>query len=145
RHVERRADDRAVLREHRLLVDLLREAEVRDLRMAVVVEQDVRGLQVAVDDALAVRVVDRAADLHDDVEDALAAELLAALAEDVEGVALDQVHREVVKSLVAPDLVYRDDVRMLETRGRLGLALEPADLLLGRRLAFLHDLERDDA
>jgi hypothetical protein len=69
RHVLRRPDDLPELGEERLL----REPAVRGLgdpevdhlrhRLAVVErDEDVRRLQVAVDDALAVRVLDRAAD-----------------------------------------------------------------------------------
>ena len=66
RHVERRPDrcarDRAHPRRRRR--DALRQSEVEQLRLSVRRHQDVPGLQVAMNDALHVRVVHRAARLH---------------------------------------------------------------------------------
>src|SRR5438067_631809 len=60
RHVLRRAERLAVLGEESDRRELAREAEVRDARAPRrLVDHDVRGLQVAVDHAAAVRGLDR--------------------------------------------------------------------------------------
>ena len=51
RHVGRRAEDRARLGDLDVGLDPLGQAEVGDVRMALVVDQDVRRLEVAVEDA----------------------------------------------------------------------------------------------
>ena len=45
-----------------------RDAEVEDLRLALLVDEDVLGLEVAVDDPFLVRVVDGIADLGDELQ-----------------------------------------------------------------------------
>ena len=70
RHVGHRADDHAVHRQPRLL-ERDGEAEVADLGRAVGGEPDVAGLEVAVDDAVLVRVGEPAADALRDLERAL--------------------------------------------------------------------------
>ena len=76
RHVLERAEDRALRRQRRLIVGSvgrlaprrrrrlarLRQAEVEQLR-ARLRQHDVAGLQIAVDDAAAVRLVERVGDL----------------------------------------------------------------------------------
>ena len=69
-----RADDGAVDGERRarrtvveapVVADELRDAEIEDFDLGVAIaQQDVLGLQVAVQDALAVRGIDRRADLR---------------------------------------------------------------------------------
>ena len=66
-HVGERADelpDVGLQRRLRVAVGDARHAEVEDLRLPGFVDQDVARLQVAVDDAALVRVVDRVADLR---------------------------------------------------------------------------------
>ena len=63
----------AAAREH------LREPPVEDLDLAERADHDVGGLQVAVDDAAAVRVGDRAADLLEDAEEGVGPERLDAI------------------------------------------------------------------
>ncbi len=59
RHPPRRG-----LRRRRRVVEHARDAEVEQLHLAVVVDQDVAGLEVAVDHQVAVRVLDRRADVE---------------------------------------------------------------------------------
>ncbi len=67
RHVGRRAHDLAV-RRHRLAVGVaLGEAEVGDVRPALAVEEDVRRLDVAVDDAVVVGVLQGVGHLGDEL------------------------------------------------------------------------------
>src|SRR5262249_12286067 len=64
------ADSGARLRHAAVAADALGEAEVRDVRGAVVVQQDIARLQVAVQQAALVRVVDGVGDGGDDAGDA---------------------------------------------------------------------------
>ena len=70
RHVRDRADEHAVHRQPRLL-ERDGEPEVADLGRAVGGEPDVAGLEVAVDDAVRVRVREPAADALRDLQRAL--------------------------------------------------------------------------
>ena len=87
-HVRRRAEHRALLRELLLLLRVLAssalgDAEVEHLdevapRPRAVGQVDVRRLEIAVDDPLVVRLLERAADLPEDAVDALGRERAAA-------------------------------------------------------------------
>ena len=60
------------------------------------------------------------------------------------GLAVDQLlHHEVAALLGLADLVDRDDVRMIERRGGLGLAQEPRHRRVAVALALGQDLDRD--
>ena len=83
---------------------------------------DVRGLDVAVDDAARVRVVERVAQRRADPQDVAVGER-AVLDEVRERAAADQLGHEVDGVLVAAGLVQRHDPRMLEPRRRERLAL----------------------
>ena len=104
-------------------------------------DEDVRGLQVAVDDAALVRVADGAADRLEEAEAIVqlrlrrvrAAHVLAhVVAERLPG---DQLHREEVLAVRrAAGLVERGDVGMDQPRQRLGLAAEEAQPQLVERV-----------
>ena len=134
RHVHGRAGDADELGVVLLAVparlEALGEAEVGDHRPALAVEQHVRGLQVAVEDADHVRVVDGAGDLGDQPGGGpvIAAERLAAVDE---AAALDQPHRVVVLAVALAVLEDRHDPRVLQGRQGRRLVMEAADLVLG--------------
>ena len=125
RHVVRRPEELAGLREARGLD--LRDAEVRDLHGPVGRDDDVRGLDVAVDDPAPVRVIEGVRDGHRDLRDAVPRERDLLLQELLEILPLDVLHRDEGRlglDLLA-DVVDRDDVRVRERSGRLRLAHEP--------------------
>ena len=72
RHVARRAGDHAGGRHLRARLEDLGQAEIGHVRLPVAVQQDVRGLQVAVDDALLVQVLDGPGHRGDDPHAAVA-------------------------------------------------------------------------
>ena len=144
RHVAHRAHDRAGLgvaaagarRRARLLgrsrVDALGQAEVEDLDVAVVRHEDVLGLQVPVDDALAVRGGEALRDLERPVDRLLlrhgrAVELAA------QRLALEQLRHGVGDAVVRAEVEDREDVRMRERGDGLGLALEARERVGVRR------------
>ena len=119
------------------------EAEVEDLHAAVVGDEDVLGLQVAVHDALLVRRREAVRDLER-VVDRLARRELAAGEDRAERLALEQLLDDVRRAVrVRPDVVDRRDVGMVQDARGLGLLLEPAQpvRVLGERGG--KDLDRD--
>ena len=119
RHVIRRADQT-----HRLgLVQLfeLGDTEIHDLHGAVVRHHDVARLDVAVHHAFAVRVIECLAAFEDDVDDLLDLHPLVATGKRLQGLAVDQLHDDVVLHAVDTGIVDGNDIRMLEIAGRMGL------------------------
>jgi hypothetical protein len=127
-----------------LLLDLLGDAEVGEHRAAgPVLDQDVARLDVAVDDALAVREVERRGDLAADAHH-LGERASSLLADDRAQVRpLDQVHQDERAELgIDVDVVDAHDVRVLqlghpqrflvEAVGEVLLALELALQLFQR-------------
>jgi hypothetical protein len=119
------------------------ESEVHELR-ARAGEHDVRGLQVAMDHARAMRAVERVGDLGAELQrlggrDAAAREPL------LERFALDQLEHEKVRVALAADVEQRTDVRMVEARDRAGLALEARAHVRLRREVLRQHLDGDVA
>ncbi len=139
-------DERPGLREA-VLGRREREAEVHhpgaDVARVVARRHDVLGLDVAVDDAAGVAVVERVGDLRPDVEDV--AEAQRALAEELPQVrGREHRHDEEQRPLVPPEVVDRHDGGVVHLRDDLGLALEA---LLGvlREIPGRDQLDRDVA
>ena len=121
--VLRTADDAAGLRELRAGEDL-GDAEVGQLEDAVVADEDVRRLEIAMDDAVIVDMLEGRADLEGDVDRVAPREAAAMLDQVVEPAPLDELHRVPVLSVFVAGVVELDDVRMRELGERLDLALE---------------------
>ena len=99
------------------------EAEVDELdrgTAGAVRVEDVGGFEVAVDEAVLVRVAEGLADLGGDLEGLLEG-LGAAF---LEAGAFDELHHEVGHALVLADVVHGDDVRVAEGGGGARLAEE---------------------
>ena len=148
-HVAQRADDRAGLRQVQRgairPLQRLGQAEVQNLRPAALIHKDVRGLEVAVDDSVLVRVLHRFGDLGQQGHDGFAVEfffhhMLAKAA------TFDEFHHAVGH---APDFAAAEDagdVRVVEPRGQFHLALEklhrPGVRAEGKAI-FAAELDRD--
>ena len=104
----------------------LREAEVEYLHLAAFGDEDVRRLDVAVDDAGRVRGVERVGDLDGIVEEQRPS---AAACRDAPAQrrAVEHLHDEERQVAVLADVIERADVRMVERRRRAGLALKALD------------------
>ena len=122
--------------------DVPGDAEVREVCVALLVEEDVRRLDVAVHDALAVRRGERGRDLLARGE-RLRRRQRPALERLPQAPAAQVAHHEVRAVRLSPVVVERDDVRVLDPRHELRLGLEAADELrvVGQRRA--DDLDRD--
>ena len=133
----------------------LGQAPVDDQGLAEGAEHDVRGLEVAVDHPPAVGVGDRVADVDEPPEELAERErplaggapaVLRVVALDglLEAVPLDEPHGVVGAAVaVAAQLVDRDDARMLQAAGDLGLADEPGPAVGAVGLRGLDLLEGD--
>ena len=150
RHVEDRAEDRVVLFEvpGRGGGSEVGEAEVDDLGLEASgrqpVEHDVRGLEVAVDQAEVLGGDERFLDLEDQFAEIRPGE--RGFFDDlVEGLAAEQFHHHEGAVLVGSDVEDRDDVRMLERGEGAGFLLHLAGgfLALGVVVAGEDPLHRD--
>jgi hypothetical protein len=148
-HVGGRADELARLRQQRVrleaALDRLGDAEVDHLRLRATVDlrdQHVGRLDVAVDHALVVRVLDRFANLDEQAQAFGRAQLLGC-AVLVEMAACDELHREVRPSIVGLARVQDlGDAGMFHQRERTALGVETRQHLDGVH-AGLQDRERD--
>ena len=121
----------------------LGEAEVHEVRLAVVVEHDVRRLQVAVDDALLVRVMQGPRHFRHNSA-ASRKPMLLAVSQSARSTPANQIADDEDDVFVPADFVNRHDVRMPKLRRRPRLAKELLDLG-GRQLTFAWNLDRDHA
>src|SRR4030095_2776341 len=103
-------------REAGIAIEPSRQTKIGDARLVVRVNQHVRGLEVAMENAALVRVMDRRGDKLDIAggpgrgQRLLTHELRQAPARDV-------IHREIVPAFVDTHVVDRDDVWMLKNGG----------------------------
>ena len=144
RHVAGGADDRTGDGEIGFEVELTREAEVGDAWFALFIDEDVGGLEIAMEDALLMGVVNGLGNFPD--ERGSLREGKGACAEGIsETFAFDEFHGEEVVAVFPADFVNGNDVGMAEARDGLGLNFEAADFLLGSERASEDDFEGNDA
>src|SRR5262249_28977122 len=122
-HVGRGGQDGGRLRQPAIPPDLLGQAEVRDMRVAFLIDKDVGGLEVAVQDAPDMPVVYRVGRLGDQPGGGLR---VVAEAVQVTGqaAAVDELHAEVALAVVFAHLVDGDDAGVVEPGDGLGLVPE---------------------
>ena len=128
RHVLRRADHLAGRRQmHLSVIHFLRDAEVGDMHTPGLVEKDVAGFDVAMNDVVFVCVLQRVGGLPDNFQ-------RFTWRERTFGQPLSQrfagnvIHREIVHAVLHAEIVDRDNVRMLNAGGGVGFLHEPLEL-----------------
>ena len=151
RHVVGRAEHAPVHREA-FLGQGARDAEVGDLGAALAAQQNVLGLDVAVDDLLCVRCaqgardLDRVGERHRRFQGGLAPDqVLQGLARDVLEHDVGRSHLDVGVALVRiplPCIDHRDDVGMVQLSDGARLAPEALQLIGVRRDLAVHQLDR---
>ena len=104
------------------------DAEIGDLDLAVLSDEDVRRLDIPVNDSPGVGIVEPLGDLRQDVDRTVVAEGLRPLQQLLEVRPLDELHGDEAGPFAAfvHDIVNGDDVRMRQDAGALSLADEPA-------------------
>ena len=117
-----------------------RDAEVGHHRPAVL-QQDVLRLDVAVDHAVLVRVLERVGHGDRDLDRFVDAELGLAVELGAERLAVDERHHVVEEAVGGAGIEEREDVRMLQRRGGLDFHHEAVGADHGGELG-LQDLER---
>ncbi len=144
-HVERCSRREAGLRQPRTarFVDRDRDPEVRDHCHALV-QQDVLGLDVAVDHTVAVRVVQGRGDLPRQLRGVFDREPAFTVQANAQRLALHHRHHVIEEPVGLARIVQRQDVRMIEPGRDPDLAQEPFGAEHGRQLRPQH-LERDPA
>jgi hypothetical protein len=122
----------------------LREAEVQDHGLPPPGHEDVRRLDVAVDDPLGVGGVESVGELDAEIEQRV---VLRGSRRDAvpEGLALEPLHADEGLALVLADVVDGADVRVVEGGSGPGLALESLPGLAVGEQAFREELEGDAA
>ena len=108
-------------------------------------QHDVRGLQVAMDDALAVRAVERAGDLRSRRRRAWSSGNGAPGEPIGERLALEQLHHQVVDAILVADVEQRADVRVVQARDGARFALEALAAPWITATSGGQDLDGDDA
>src|SRR4029079_8143740 len=104
------------------------------LHASLGIEEDIGRLDVAVDDAGAVRGVERAQELAHHAHDLPRLEAHAAVEALLQVLAPDEGHDDERDLALLAEVVHLDDVRMVEARDRLRLLLEPRGILARRLL-----------
>ena len=143
RDVARGADERARRLRPRGLGQRAGEAEVGDAHDPVRVEQEVPGLDVAVDDAAAMGVRERGAHLPADVRRLLGREALAGVEHGSQRAALQELEHHERDAVVLAPVVHGHDVGVVQRCGHLGLGPEPAQEPAVVGEGPVQDLDRD--
>ncbi len=125
-HVGRRPHDGPSAGELAVALEPPGQAEVGDVGLSFAIQQDVSGLEVAVDDAALVGVVDCSSECGNQPR-----RLLRGAPEASQRAPLDQLHAEIGVPLELADLVNRHDPGMVEMGRRFALGAE-AQRLIGR-------------
>ena len=122
------------------------EAEVHHLDVAGGVDHDVLGLDVEVDEALALPGVgERGGDAARHEERLLGGEAAGAADPGADGLALHQLHHEAEAAVAVEGVVDLDDAGVRHARGGARLGLEAVDVLVVLALLGVEDLDRDGA
>lgn len=122
-----------------------REAEVGDLDLAVLGDQHVLGLDVAVHETGPVRGAERGQHRLHDLQRGAGAEPPERVEGVAQGAAGDVLHHQEDVLAVGALVVDGDDVGVGQRRGGLGLADEAGDEVLVGGESCVHHLDRDDA
>ena len=117
----------------------LRQSKVENLGVSALGDKDIRGLDVAVDNTLRVRGIERVGNLDGQTEQNIGFHGPAGDAM-LQRYAVEKLHCEKGMAILLPDFVDGADIRMVERRSRPRLALEPRqglrvfDHLIGKEL-----------
>ena len=133
RHVAQRPDGRPGLGHRRLFHP--GDSEVGDIGLSGLVDQDVGRLDIAVDDAEAVGIIQGIADGLEDLDAFQGEEDLPGIHDRLEALALDELHDDVGQVVFPADVIDGDDVGMGQLPRGPRFADEPRhQVVFGRSL-----------
>ena len=118
-----------------------RDPEIGDLDRPIRQQHDILRLDVPVDNALVVRVLERPEDLDGKMDCLFPAEHLLLLDIFLEGDPVDILHDDRLHPVGKAHVVDPHDIRMVEHRHCLALVLEPAAHILIIHMLFLQNLD----
>jgi hypothetical protein len=144
RQVRRGAHDEAGAREI-AIADVLGDAEVAELHFAATRDHDVRRLDVAVNDAAEVGVLEGARDAERDDERDVRRQALRLADQLADVLAVDVLEDHVRLAVLHDEVVDADDVLVLERRERARLAVEALGHVAVVRDLREHHLDGDGA
>jgi len=104
--------------------EALGDAEVGEQHPTIRCDQDVAGLDVAVDETGAMGRVERRCDAHADVHGQIRAELLLLVEQLAQALAVDELHHDRLAPTLGDRVVDGDDVRVVQPGDGDGLAAE---------------------
>ena len=124
-HVARRAENRARLRQPAVATGPLGETEIGDVGRVVAVEQNVRWLEIAVQDAALVGEMDGPGDGYQlSNRSALHHQVGGTLPNRGETTRVGELHRKIGQPAVFADLVDGQDIGVIEIGGGFGFRAE---------------------
>ncbi len=126
RHIIGRADHQVLAERARAGNRQPRQPEIGQVGRRLLVQHDVRRLDVTVEHAASVRVIERFAYRRQDGEDVIDWQF-AIVQEVLERATLDQFHDDVRFAVLLGKIENRHDVRMFQRSDDLGFALEAGD------------------
>ena len=127
---------------HVFVAQQLGQAEVHHLHVAPLGHENVRGLDIAMHDALRVRGVQRVGDLDPEIDNLVNLEHAAGQS-IVERLAFHPFHDDERLALVFADVVDRADVRVVQRGGGSRLDAKPLNGLAVSHQFLWDELERD--
>src|SRR6266478_3420724 len=127
-----------------MLQGALGETEIKNLGLMPPGDEDVGGLDVAMDDALCMSGVKRVGDLDSELEQAVQFQRLT-VNRVLKGLALQQFHGDEVPALVFPDLIDGADVGMIKRGRGPGFTLETVECAGVFLRLWRQELEGDPA
>ena len=126
------------------MLQLFGQAEIENLRVAASGDEDIRGLDIAMDDSSGVSGIERVGDFDAQFEQRLELERLATDAV-LQSCAIEIFHGDEVAAFVAADFVDRADIRMIQSGGRARFALKSLERVRIARGFFRQEFQRDEA
>ncbi len=106
-----------------------RQAEIKDFDQSAFCDEDVRRLDIAVNDSLGVRRFQRIRNLKANANDLVRGQRFA-MHHHAQRLPFQQLHADIMPALVLPNFINRADVRMIQRRSGPSFALKP--LKVGR-------------
>ena len=119
------------------------DTEIGHLYTAVPQDHDILRLNIPVDDAAAMGMLQGAHDLHDEVQGLPPIHLTPALHVLLEGDAVDELHNDVLRVAAGGNIIHGHDIGVGKLRHRTALIPEAAADLLVFRHVGLEDLYGD--